>query len=170
MRGPQKRSSRLKFSCVDHACLNVARLAAASIHHLAPEWVSQVRKPAKEDTLCHAASVLGRHGDAKPHNSNKSAKRKATSMTELLMKLLKIRHWWKMFLLPFKSLIKAENFSIELFIRITWFTSPVFHFCHLLETCQISNSRRSFFYYLLDHPKFHAQVSAEDPHREGRWE
>lgn len=30
--------------------LNVARLAAGSIHHRAPEWVSRVRRAAREDT------------------------------------------------------------------------------------------------------------------------
>lgn len=67
MRGPQKRSSRLKFSCVEQARLSVARLLAGSIHHLAAEWVSQVRRPAKEDTT---VSLLRRHGDAKPQHSN----------------------------------------------------------------------------------------------------
>lgn len=138
LRATDERASKEEFKAQvqlrGRARLNVARLAAASIHHFAPEWVSQVRRPCQRGHHCvMTASALGRHGDAKPQNSNKSAKkngswvglcdRKATSVTELLMKLLNIWCWWKMFLLLFNVFNQSRIIHVT-----TWFTSPAFHF------------------------------------------
>lgn len=104
--------------------LNVARPAAGSIHHLAPDWVSRVRRAAREGTTVSGCICSGSPWRRqKPQNSSKSAKkrkipgfaschRKATRTTELFIKTKKTRRCWIKFLLCFKSKhLFAENYA-----------------------------------------------------------
>lgn len=53
--------------------LNVASLATSSLHHLAPDWVSRVRRPAREDTT--VSGYIYSVTMVTPTCSNKSSKK-----------------------------------------------------------------------------------------------